>query len=142
MAEVFQCVHGTSRPFNIFRIKLSIGMILTCLSVRFLECRRQKRSWVAHVPLSSLDHTLFKAHELLDEQGRTGGSGGSGAQTHLPTFDVDIAYTTLLMSAIIYERYQLDPPPLFHHACRPFKLLIRIVIRISLRMQRICTTQQ
>ena len=36
--------------------------------------------------------------------GRAGGAGGSMSAQNLPVFDVDLAFTLLQMSAIIYER--------------------------------------
>lgn len=46
----------------------------------------------------------FEADKKTGERGRTGGAAGSTLQEDLPTFDVDLAYICLLMSAIIYER--------------------------------------
>jgi hypothetical protein len=37
----------------------------------------------------------------------TGGTEGSMVQSGLPLFDVDLAFTLLLMSAIMYERSTL-----------------------------------
>lgn len=42
--------------------------------------------------------------DCVGEKSVTGGSAGSALQDHLPVFDIDLAFTMLHMSAIIYER--------------------------------------
>jgi hypothetical protein len=69
-------------------------MIRGCLIEPFIASKKQNASWDNHVhPLS-----------IILKKGLKAKTGSALENNDLPVFNVDIAFTLLHMSAIIYER--------------------------------------
>jgi hypothetical protein len=75
------------------------GMIRKCSIDINQTSQEPRKSWEVHVNLY-----LIGRGSRSGEMTRAGGAGGSMFAENLPVFDVDLAFTLLQMSAIIYER--------------------------------------